>query len=161
MNRHLTPFVITMFITTAAIAQLPVRHVLPLETAKHMAEAAQTHCNELGYDVSVHIVDHAGNTLVGYRGDDTGVHTFVLSYRKAYTAMSFDRPSAVFRERIDNGDMGPQLQLMLPDTAGQQGGLPIHVGEEVIGGIGVAGGGRGSDAICAQAGIDAIADLLQ
>ncbi len=150
-----------IFFSSIASAQLPTRHVLTLEVARQMAEAALTHCQSLGYNVSVHIVDHAGDTLVAYRGNDTGVHTFTLSYRKAYTAMTFDRPSAVFRERIENGDMGPQLQLMLPDTAGQQGGLTVHVGEEVIGGIGVAGGGSGSDSICAQAGIDAVINQLQ
>jgi uncharacterized protein GlcG (DUF336 family) len=151
---------LAIFTVSVAYAQLPVRHVLPLELAKEMAEVAQSHCLEMGYNVSVHVVDSAGDTLVAFRGEDTGVHTFVLSYRKAYTAMTFDRPSAVFRERIENGDMGPQLQLMLPDMAGQQGGLTIHVDEEVIGGIGVAGGGRGSDSTCAQAGIDAVADQL-
>jgi uncharacterized protein GlcG (DUF336 family) len=50
---------------------------------------------------------------------------------------------------------------MLPDMAGQQGGLPIRVGEEVIGGIGASGGGSGSDTLCVQAGIDAVMDQLQ
>ena len=156
-----TVAVLAILIALPAAAQLPTRHVLPLELAKEMAEVAQAHCLEMGYNVSVHVVDSAGDTLVAYRGEETGVHTFVLSYRKAYTAMTFDRPSAVFRERIENGDLGPQLQLMLPDMAGQQGGLPIHVGEEVIGGIGASGGGSGSDTICVQAGIDKVADRLQ
>jgi len=151
---------LAIFTVSVAYAQLPVRHVLPLELAKEMAEVAQSHCLEMGYNVSVHVVDSAGDTLVAFRGEGSGVHTFVLSYRKAYTAMTFDRPSAVFRERIENGDMGPQLQLMLPDMAGQQGGLTIKVGDEVIGGIGAAGGGSGSDSICAQAAIDAVADQL-
>ncbi len=114
----------------------------------------------MGYKVSVHVVDHAGDTLVAYRGEGTGVHTFVNSYRKAYTAMTFDRPTSVFRERLDRGDIGPELQLMLPEMAGQQGGLPIRIGDEVIGGIGASGGGSGSDSICVQAGIDAVADQL-
>jgi len=151
---------LSVLIAVPATAQLPTRHILPVALAKEMAEVAQAHCLEMGYNISVHVVDSAGDTLVAYRGEGTGVHTFVLSYRKAYTAMTFDRPSAVFRERIENGDLGPQLQLMLPDMAGQQGGLPIHVGEEVIGGIGAAGGGSGSDTICAQAAIDAVADRL-
>ena len=160
LNTQIKLTMLAMFTVSVAYAQLPIRHVLTLDLAKEMAEVAQAHCLEMGYNVSVHVVDSAGDTLVAFRGEDTGVHTFVLSYRKAYTAMTFDRPSAVFRERIENGDMGPQLQLMLPDMAGQQGGLPIRVDEEVIGGIGAAGGGSGSDSICAKAGIDAVADQL-
>lgn len=160
LNNRLIVAGLSILITLPVIAQVPTRHVLPLSLAKEMAEVAQAHCLELGYKVSVHVVDHAGDTLVAYRGEGTGVHTFVNSYRKAYTAMTFNRPTAVFRERLDSGDIGPELQLMLPDMAGQQGGLPIHIGDEVIGGIGASGGGRGSDAICVQAGIDAVADRL-
>ena len=46
-----------------ASAQLIVRHSLPVETAKTMANAAQQKCTELGYSVSVHVVDAAGDTL--------------------------------------------------------------------------------------------------
>jgi uncharacterized protein GlcG (DUF336 family) len=152
--------VLTILTAAPAAAQLPTRHILPVELAKEMADVAQAHCVELGYNVSIHVVDSAGDTLVAYRGEHSGVHTFVNSYRKAYTAMTFDRPSAEFGERLEQGDVGAQLQLMLPDTAGQQGGLPIRVGEEVIGGIGASGGGMGADTTCAQAGIDAVADRL-
>ncbi|NNE36947.1 MAG: heme-binding protein [Gammaproteobacteria bacterium] len=153
--------VLILLVTFPVMSQLPVRHMLPVEVAKEMAEVAQNHCRDLGYNISVHVVDNAGDTLVAYRGDGTGVHTFVNSYRKAYTAMTFDRPTSVFRQRLDNGDIGPELQLMLPETAGQQGGIPVRVGDEVIGGIGASGGGSGSDAICSQAGIDAVADQLK
>jgi uncharacterized protein GlcG (DUF336 family) len=161
LNIRLTVAMLAFLITLPVAAQIPTRHVLPISLAKEMAETAQVHCLEMGYNISVHVVDHAGDTLVAYRGEGTGVHTFVNSYRKAYTAMTFDRPTSVFRERLDQGDIGPELQLMLPDMAGQQGGLPIRIGEEVIGGIGASGGGSGSDTICVQAGIDAVKDRLR
>ena len=144
-----------------ADAQLIVRHSLPIETAKAMANAAQSKCKELGYSVSVHVVDTAGDTLVAYRGQDSGVHTFVNSFRKAYTAMTFRRPTSTFAEGITKGQTSTQMQLMLPDMAGQQGGLPIKFGDEVIGGIGASGAGMGQDTTCAQAGIDAVAGQLQ
>ena len=50
---------------------------------------------------------------------------------------------------------------MLPDMAGQQGGFPIRVGDEVIGGIGASGAGMGADATCVLAGIEAVSDQLQ
>lgn len=153
--------ILAVLITVPAFAQLPTRHILPVAVARQMADVAQTHCAEMGYSISVHVVDIAGDTLVAYRGEGSGVHTFINSYRKAYTAMTFDRPSAEFNERLEQGDIGTQLQLMLPDISGQQGGLPIRVGEEVIGGIGASGGGMGSDTVCVQAGIDAVAAQLQ
>jgi uncharacterized protein GlcG (DUF336 family) len=152
---------LVIFSAVSAAAQLPTRHVLPVALAKEMAETAQSHCAGLGYSISVHVVDSAGDTLVAYRGENTGVHTFVNSYRKAYTAMTFDRPSAQFGERLQKDDAGAQLQLMLPDMSGQQGGLPIRVGDEVIGGIGASGGGMGADTTCVQAAIDAARDRLK
>ena len=157
-----------VFVASAAIAfaapagaQLIVRHSLPVETAKTMANVAQQKCKELGYSVSVHVVDAAGDTLVAYRGQDSGVHTFVNSFRKAYTAMTFRRPTSIFAERLEDGQTSTRMQLMLPDTAGQQGGFPIKFGDEVIGGIGASGAGMGADSTCAQAGIDAVADQFR
>jgi uncharacterized protein GlcG (DUF336 family) len=144
-----------------AAAQVIVRHSLPVETAKTMANVAQKTCEEMGYSISVHVVDTAGDTLVAYRGQDSGVHTFVNSYRKAYTAMTFRRATSTFSERLESGETGAQLQLMLPDMSGQQGGFPIKFGDEVIGGIGASGAGMGADSTCAQAGIDAVADQLR
>jgi uncharacterized protein GlcG (DUF336 family) len=144
-----------------ANAQVLTRHSISIEMAKTMANVAQETCAELGYSISVHVVDTAGDTLVAYRGEDSGVHTFVNSFRKAYSAMTFRRPSSTFGDRWADGEVGAQLQLMLPDMAGQQGGFPVQFGDEVIGGIGASGAGMGADATCVQAGMDAVADQLQ
>jgi uncharacterized protein GlcG (DUF336 family) len=148
-------------LSASANAQVLTRHSIPIEMAKTMANVAQATCAEMGYSVSVHVLDTAGDTLVAYRGEDSGVHTFVNSFRKAYSAMTFRRPSSTFGERWADGQVGAQLQLMLPDMAGQQGGFPIRLGDEVIGGIGASGAGMGADATCVQAGMDAVADQIQ
>ena len=151
----------TLVLAASADAQVLTRHAVSIAMAKTMANVAQDTCAKLGYSVSVHVVDTAGDTLVAYRGEDSGVHTFVNSFRKAYSAMTFRRPSSTFGERWENGEVGAQLQLMLPDMAGQQGGLPITVGDEVIGGIGASGAGMGADATCVLAGIEAVSAQLQ
>ena len=151
----------TLALAASADAQVLTRHAVSIEMAKTMANVAQDTCVELGYSISVHVVDTAGDTLVAYRGEDSGVHTFVNSFRKAYTAMTFRRPSSIFGERWESGNVGAQLQLMLPDMAGQQGGFPLKVGDEVIGGIGASGAGMGADSTCVLAGIEAVSDQLQ
>ena len=40
------------------------------------------------------------------------------------------------------------------------GGLPIRIGSEVVGGIGVGGAASQQDAECAQAGIDRIQSMV-
>jgi uncharacterized protein GlcG (DUF336 family) len=152
---------ISLVLAAPANAQVLTRHAVSIEMAKTMANVTQDTCAELGHSISVHVVDTAGNTLVAYRGQESGVHTFVNSFRKAYSAMTFRRPSSSFGERWENGEVGAQLQLMLPDMAGQPGGFPITVGDEVIGGIGASGAGMGADATCVLAGIEAVSDQLQ
>jgi uncharacterized protein GlcG (DUF336 family) len=51
---------------------------------------------------------------------------------------------------------------MIKDALGLPGGLPIKVGNETIGGVGVAGapGGNG-DVACAEAAIEAIKEQLK
>jgi uncharacterized protein GlcG (DUF336 family) len=51
---------------------------------------------------------------------------------------------------------------MIKDALGLPGGLPIKVGNDTIGGVGVAGapGGNG-DVACAEAAIEAIKDQLK
>jgi uncharacterized protein GlcG (DUF336 family) len=50
----------------------------------------------------------------------------------------------------------------VPETAPSQGGLPINIGEEVIGAVGVSGApGGDKDEACAKAGLDKIADQLK
>jgi uncharacterized protein GlcG (DUF336 family) len=50
----------------------------------------------------------------------------------------------------------------VPGVLMVQGGVPIKVGEEVIGAIGVGGApGGDKDEACAQAGIDKIKDRLK
>ena len=142
---------ITLALAASAGAQVLTRHAVSIEMAKTMANVAQDTCAELGYSVSVHVVDAAGDTLVAYRAKESGVHTFVNSFRKAYSAMTFRRPSSTFGERWENGEVGARLQLMLPDMAGQQGGFPIRVGDEVIGGIGAARAGMGAGPVRAPA----------
>jgi uncharacterized protein GlcG (DUF336 family) len=144
-----------------AEAQLIARKDLSVATAKIIADTAMVTCAKLGYNISVHVVDRGGHAIVAYRGDGSGVHTLENSFRKAFTAMTFARPSAEFGDRLAKGDTGAELQLMLSNMSGQQGGLPIRVGKDVIGGVGASGAGMGADLTCVQAGLDAVADQLK
>jgi uncharacterized protein GlcG (DUF336 family) len=142
-----------------ASGALVTEKVLSAETALAIAQAAYESCAAQGYHVSVHVVGREGEALVGLRGDGTSPHTFENSQRKAYTARTFRSPSGEFAQRLkDNPTFGAQL---LPGVIAIQGGLPIKVGDDVIGGVGVSGApGGDKDEACAKAGIDKVADQL-
>jgi len=82
------------------------------------------------------------------------------SQKKAYTARTFRIPSGEFAQRVkDNPTTGA---VHLSGIVAAQGALPIKVGDEVIGSVGVSGApGGDKDEACAKAGIDKIADQLK
>jgi uncharacterized protein GlcG (DUF336 family) len=138
---------------------LVVQKNIPLATAQLIANAAMEKCRELGFRVSVTVVDRAGLPIVMLRGDGAGLHTPEGSDRKAYTARTFGQPSADFVKRMlaDPASTGSKEYTRVLALAG---GLPIKVGDEVIGAVGVSGS-PGRDDECSKAGIDKVADQLK
>ena len=94
------------------------------------------------------------------RGDGTGPHTLENSMKKAYTAKAQRRPSGEFAASLkDNLTPGA---LRLTNIVPAQGALPIKVGEDTIGALGVSGApGGDKDEACAKAGIEKVADELK
>ncbi|HEY6254743.1 MAG TPA: heme-binding protein [Xanthobacteraceae bacterium] len=144
----------------AANAQLAAHKDLTLPIAVAMAETAIQTCTAQGYKVSAHVLGRDAEVIVAMRGDGTGPHTLENSMRKAYTARMQRRPSGDFAKAAkENPTIGAlHLANMIP----AQGALPIKVGEDVIGAIGVSGAPGGEkDEACAKAGIDKVADQLK
>ena len=143
-----------------AYAQLITEKQLSAAAALTIAETAYESCKAQGYHVSVHVVGGEGQVLVALRGDGSSPHTFENSQRKAYTARTFRTPSGEFAQRIkDSQTLGASL---LTGVIAIQGGLPIKIGDDVIGGVGVSGApGGDKDEACSKAGIDKIADQLK
>jgi uncharacterized protein GlcG (DUF336 family) len=118
-------------------------------------------CKSQGFAVSAVLVDASGARQAVLRGDNAGIHTIDSAGGKAYTSSTFKAPSGVVRERLMGNPAASGLQFV-PGVLMVQGGVPIKVGEEVIGAIGVGGApGGDKDEACAQAGIDKIKDRLK
>jgi len=142
---------------TVAADELPREAVLPLAMATKAATAAQEKCRQDGYRVSVAVVDRAGVLKVLMRGDGAGPHSTDSSTKKAYTAASLRRPTGELAEMVAKTPAAQGLQYMNDNILILGGGLPIEIGGEVVGGIGVGGAPGGHlDAACAQVGLDSI-----
>ncbi len=141
-------------------AQLIERKDLSLAAALAIATAAADHCKAQGYTVSVAVVGREGQVLVHLRGDGSPPHSFENSYRRAYTALTYRRPTAEVEKRVRN-DPGDQL-VLLTHIMPAQGGLPITVGSDTLGAVAVSGSpGGDKDEACARAGLERAADLLR
>jgi uncharacterized protein GlcG (DUF336 family) len=141
-------------------AQLIEQKSLSMPMALSIAETAAETCQAQGYHVSVHVLGREGQVLVALRGDGSSPHTFENSQRKAYTARTFKSPSGDFVKRVQ---ADPGLGAVhLTGVIATQGGLPILLGDEVIGGVGVSGApGGDKDEVCAKAGIDKVSAQLR
>src|SRR5215471_6602535 len=143
-----------------ASAQLVAHKDLSVTTAVTIAQTAVQTCKAQGYNVSAHVLGRAGEILVAMRGDDTGPHTMENSMKKAWTARAQRAPSVNFAKAVQQNPTAGAIHLtnMVP----AQGGLPIMVGDDAIGAIGVSGApGGDKDEACAKAGIDKVAADLR
>jgi len=144
----------------AANAQLVARKDISSAMAMTMAETAIATCKTNGYNVSANVVGRNGEIIVAMRGDNTGPHTLENSMKKAYTARAQRRSSGDFGDSIKDNFTAGALHLSNIVTA--RGALPIKIGEDTIGAIGVSGAPGGEkDEACAKAGIDKVADQLK
>jgi uncharacterized protein GlcG (DUF336 family) len=158
--KSLASFAVAAVLSLPAGAQgIVTEKNISLALAQTIANAAIAQCRTMGYKISVTVVDREGLPMVMLRDDGAGLSTPEGSDRKAYTARSFSQPSAAFVKRLQDR----------PDTVGSRhysrvlalaGGLPIKVGNEIVGAVGVSGT-PGKDDDCAQAGIDKVADQLK
>ncbi len=145
--------------TQAATAadELPREAVLPLALASKAATVAQEKCKQDGYKVSAAVVDRSGVLRAFVRGDGAGPHSVDSSTKKAYTAASLRRPTSEISELVAKTPPLQGLRDVNDKWIILGGGLPIEIGGEVVGGIGVGGApGAHLDDACAQAGLDSI-----
>jgi uncharacterized protein GlcG (DUF336 family) len=149
----------TMIVVPAS-ADLLTRKDLSMDTALAIATTAIATCNSQGYRVSATVVGRNGEVLVQLRGDNTGPHTMENSFKKAFTSRTFRIASGEMEERLKkNPQMG--AQFLTGFTTGR-GALPVQIGEEVIGAVGVSGAPGGEkDEACVKVGIEKVADQLK
>jgi len=150
---------LVVMLAAPASAQLLQRKDLSFPMALAIAQGALADCKARGYATAVVVVDRGGDTIVALRADDAGPHTMENARRKAYTARTFKMTTEEFAKLMETNAVRRQ-QAMLPHVIGIPGGVPIKVGNDVIGGVG-ASGSPGVDEPCVRAGLDKIADQLK
>jgi uncharacterized protein GlcG (DUF336 family) len=144
----------------AANAQVLNHKDLSLAMATTIALTAIETCKANGYNVSAHVLGREGQVIVALRNEGAGLATWENSMKKAYTARTFGRTSGDFANGVKgNPNAGA---LWLTNIVAAQGALPIKIGNDTIGAIGISGApGGDKDEACAKAGIDKVAADLK
>jgi uncharacterized protein GlcG (DUF336 family) len=151
----------SMLAATAASAQAPqTEHNVSMGMAMAIMQATIDQCTKDGKKISVVIVDKSGNVAASIRGDGTGPHTMETARVKAYTSSTRGITSLEFKQATSTPET-MQFRL-IPGTIALGGGVPIKMGTETIGGVGVSGSPlEVEDEVCAKAGIEKVAAQLK
>ena len=142
-----------------AVAATPMRPVLTLELARVALSGAVAHAREVHEPGgAVAIVDEGGSVVLLERLDGTFPAGPDISIGKARTAPAFRKPTRVFEELVNNGRTTMVTLPGVTHFTPLQGGVPLVVDGQVVGGIGVSGASSAAqDDEIAQAGADALA----
>ncbi len=128
---------LSAFMIINSNAQVVEKKGLTLEGARQVIAAAKDHAKKNNAPGGViAVVDEGGNLIALERLDGTFSAGANISIGKAKTAVMFKRPTKFFEDIIKNGRTA---MVALPDFTPLQGGVPIIVDGQVIGGVGVSG----------------------
>jgi uncharacterized protein GlcG (DUF336 family) len=142
-----------------AFAQLVERKDLSYAMALDIATGALEACKARGFAIGVVVIDRGGNVVVSLRGDNAGLHTVENARRKAYTALTVGMTTQAFLDEMKTRPVRRE-QTSLPSVIAIDGGVPIKVGNDVIGGVG-ASGSPGVDEECVNAGLERVKQFLR
>jgi uncharacterized protein GlcG (DUF336 family) len=131
-----------------------------LETAQRLIEAVEAKARSIDCPVNIAVVDSGGNLVAHVRMDNARIGAIDIAINKAWTARAFD---------VDTAELGRLSQPGAPffgihaSNGGRVmllGGMPLRHAAQIIGALGVSGGSGEEDSACAQAGVEAFAQLL-
>jgi uncharacterized protein GlcG (DUF336 family) len=130
------------------------------EGARTMAAAAIGRAKDAGIAIAVAIADAGGHLVLLERMDGGRFHTVYSATTKAACAASTRRVTSAQGAQAQLLDVAHALGLALaagPDRwTAMEGGCPVIVEGECIGGIGVSGGDWETDARIAREAVEAI-----
>jgi len=130
--------------------------VISCDAAATVVQAAVAHARGHGWRINVAVVDAGGNLAAFLRMPGSFVPSIDIAIDKAWTAAGFGFPTGDWM-KVTEGNEGMKLGFSArPRLVVFGGGLPIRVGSELIGGVGVSGASEEQDAECARAGLAAI-----
>ncbi|HET9823310.1 MAG TPA: heme-binding protein [Burkholderiaceae bacterium] len=164
MTKTFAPLVLALAAALAGTAHaqaVRTERNMSLELANQIATATVAACSAGGYNVTAAVVDRAGTLRALQRADLAGPHSVGAAQAKAYTSASARNATTAMLENVQKNP-GAATLVDIPGFLVLGGGVPVRVGQEVIGAVGVGGAPGGHlDEQCALAALDKVKDLLK
>lgn len=140
-------------VTLMSAADLTTKKSLNLAAIKIMVAAAESEALKRNVQVTICVVDESGNLLFLQKADGAGLNTIQFAQKKARHSALYKQPSKAAADQLKNGDL---QVLAFPDAFPNQGGLPIQIDGQTIGGIGVSGAPSEVDEAIGHVAIEAL-----
>jgi glc operon protein GlcG len=114
--------------------------------AQTVLQSAQKIAQQRNTPSAIAVVDAAGDLLAFERMDGVRAQSADLAIEKARTAARLQRPTAEIEDNINRG----RTAFVTAGIMALRGGMPVRVGGEVVGAVGVAGLSSEMDAEIAE-----------
>lgn len=122
----------TINISTKSVASIT------REGALALIEAARKASQDIGIEIAIAVTDAGGHLMAFERSNAAPFLTSTVAIDKAWTAASFGLDTMVWNEAVSQPATAPLVQHERVMAVG--GGVPVIVGGQVAGGLGVSGG---------------------
>jgi uncharacterized protein GlcG (DUF336 family) len=130
---------------------------LTLGDAKRMLQAGEAAAAAIGLPYNIAVVDAGGSLIAFARQDGALIGSIDLAIGKATTARLLDKPTSLLAELAQPGG---ELFGIEQSNAGSVvifgGGLPVQIGDTIIGAVGASAGSVAQDIEVAQAAVAVI-----
>ena len=158
---NVSALALTLIATAASAQAVRLEKNISLELANQIASASVAACAANGHAVAATVVDRAGTVRAIQRADNAGPHTLASSQQKAYTSASAKNTTLAMMDGAQKNPAAANL-VYLPGFLLLGGGVPIKVGNETIGAVGIGGAPGGHlDEQCAMVALDKVKDQLK
>lgn len=135
---------------------IPIGASIGVESARKAVAAAVAEARKGGWLMAAAVVDPGGTLVYFERMDGVQNGSVPVAIGKARSAALFKRPTKAFQDAVAGGGLGLRV-LGLEGAVPIDGGLPLVVGGELVGAIGLSGDLAENDGRCAAAGAAAVA----
>jgi uncharacterized protein GlcG (DUF336 family) len=131
---------------------IQIKYLSPELSNKIVYTAVDT-CAQKDYKIAATVVNRNGTLAAFLRNPLAGPHTEEVSQRKAFSSATLQTTT---QQMAENLDIKFASRILLV-----QGGVPIEIASSFYGAVAVSGAESSDDEICARAGIEAVAEILE